>query len=194
MGDPAGVACRERAKELLRLAGADTPVREEIITILLGVRSKEPLPDIDTLRQRVKANIPLAGAPPLSEYLPTWRHRHTNVEASTVRGYEGHIRLYLIPFLGALRVDQLKTGHINDMFAALTERNKTIQAARTNPDPKIRALVRGTRPLSTASFHRIRATLRAALKDSIIAEYITTNPARNVTLGDGSRPRAASPG
>jgi integrase len=185
----AAAADREHAKALLAAAGADSPVRHEITALLLGCRSGTALPDVETIRRRVRGGLAVAGAPTLAEYLPRWLSGH-KVDPATARIYEAHIRLYIIPHLGALRLDQLKVGHIKAMYAALDERNGRIRAARASDDPAVRASVSRQRPLSTASYHRIRATLRVALNDAIAEELISFNPARHVKLGDGSRPKA----
>ncbi|HYT10451.1 MAG TPA: tyrosine-type recombinase/integrase [Mycobacteriales bacterium] len=111
------------------------------------------------------------------------------VKRNTIRSYEAHIRLHLIPHLGPVRIDRLRPGHIADLVDAINDRNDRIRAAKASTDPQVRAAVQGMRPVAPATLHRIRATLRKALNDAIRQQLITTNPAVHVELPSGKRPK-----
>ncbi len=180
----------DHARELLRMAGRDPHRRAEIAVVLIAaVRANQPLPDLDTVRQRLRADVSLAEAPTVDAYLTEWLV-DLAVDANTVRGYESHVRVHLIPHLGHVRLDKLKPRHIKAMFTAIQARNGEIVAAKASDDPQVRAKVRGVRPTGPASRQRIRATLRKALNDAIAEELLVgSNPAVHVrTPGDRALP------
>jgi integrase len=180
----------EHAGKLLDLAGRDRARRAEIAELLLAtVRAGKPLPHVDTIRQRIQADVPLEQAPTVAAYLTEWLAGLT-VDENTVRGYESHVRMHLIPHLGHLRLDKLKPRHIKAMFAKIKARNANILEARASDDPDVRAGVRGIRPTGPASCQRIRATLRKAINDALVEElFVGANPAALVkTPGDRALP------
>jgi site-specific recombinase XerD len=111
------------------------------------------------------------------------------IKRNTVRSYEAHLRLHLIPHLGPIRLDRLRPGHVADLLDAINDRNQRIRAAKTSTDREVRAAVRGMRPVGPATVHRIRATLRKALNDAIRHQLISTNPAVHVELPSARRPK-----
>jgi len=149
------------------------------------VRTGQPLPDLDTVRQRIRADVPLAEAPTVAAYLKEWL-AGLQIDPNTITLYESHVRVHLTPHLGHLRLDKLKVRHINAMFTAIRARNADIVAAKASPDADVRATVRGIRPTGPATCQRIRGTLRKAINDAIAAEIIAgPNPAVHVkTPGD----------
>ncbi len=149
------------------------------------MRTGQPLPDLDTVRQRIRADVPLAEAPTVAAYLKEWL-AGLQIDPNTITLYESHVRVHLTPHLGHLRLDKLKVRHINAMFTAIRARNADIVAAKASPDADVRATVRGIRPTGPATCQRIRGTLRKAINDAIAAEIIAgPNPAVHVkTPGD----------
>src|SRR5690242_19432551 len=60
----------EHAADLLDLAGRDLDRRAEIAELLLStVRADQPLPDLDTIRQRIHADVSLEHAPTVAAFL-----------------------------------------------------------------------------------------------------------------------------
>jgi integrase len=176
----------DHARALLKLADGDPARRTEIAELLLAtVRAHQPLPDIATLRQRMRADVPLAEAPTVAAYLTEWL-AGLQIDPNTINGYESHVRVHLIPHLGNLRLDKVKVRHINAMFTAIRARNTQILEARNSDDAQVRAALRGIRPTGPATCQRIRGTLRKAINDAIAAEVIVgPNPAVHVrTPGD----------
>ncbi|MFC6082103.1 tyrosine-type recombinase/integrase [Sphaerisporangium aureirubrum] len=109
---------------------------------------------------------------------------------NTRRSYESHIRLYLIPHLGRIPIDQLTVTHFTDLFDAIEETNDIIRQARTSADPALRATIKGRRVVGPTSLHRIRATARHALNIAIKQDrLIDFNPAAVVELPPASKPR-----
>jgi integrase len=173
----------DRARELLDLAGRDRTLRSEIADLLQAtIRAGQPLPDIDTVRQRVQADVPLGDASTVAEYLTQWL-TGIDVDDNTARGYESHVRVHLIPHLGRVRCDKLKHRHVRGMFTAIKAQNAKILAAKDSQDPEVQASVRGVRPTGPATCQRIRATLRKAINDGIRdGVFVGPNPAALVQV------------
>ena len=181
---------RDEALNLLGLAGDNNDLAIEIGDLLHQLKPTAPLPDRTMIARRVKAGIPATTAVLLGDYLREWLTGR-NIEASTERSYDGHIRNHLEPHLGHVPLEKLRAGHIKAMFNAITDRNIAIEAARSSDDPTVRASVRRHRTTGPATMHRIRATLRKALNDAIRSHrLIEFNPACHVELPSGKRPKA----
>lgn len=100
----------------------------------------------------------------------------TAPRSSTLRGYSGHIRLYLMPCLGQILLADLSAAHVQAMFTAICRQHEAMG-----------------RPVTTATLVRVKATLRTALNAAIRAGHITTNAASRAELPPARRPRQ-SPG
>jgi integrase len=88
----------------------------------------------------------------LHDWLATTR---SSLRPSTVRSYEGHIRLYLVPFLGSIPLARLGARQVEAMFAQLQ--------------------VHG---LSPSTIQRVRATLRVALGRAVKHGLVVQNAAQ----------------
>jgi integrase len=129
-----------------------------------------------------------ANLPNLAEFLERWITTRKGLKKNSRRAYASHICLYLIPHLGHHRIDRLQARHIEDMFAAIAERNEMITDYRASRNPKIRDQVKGMRRVEINTMHRIRATLRSALTDAVKVQHlITINEATLLKL-DPERP------
>ncbi|MFD0747426.1 hypothetical protein ACFQ1L_40665 [Phytohabitans flavus] len=94
----------DHARDLLTLAGHDQARRDDVAELLLAtIRAGQPLPDIEDVRRRIRADLSLTGIPTLADYLTEWLAGLT-VEANTITGYESHIRVHIIPHLGHLPI------------------------------------------------------------------------------------------
>jgi integrase len=109
----------------------------------------------------------------VGDWLAHWLASRTSPAASTIRGYAAHVRLYLQPYLGRVLLAELSAGHVQAMFTAITRQH---QAAGS--------------PVTAATLHRIRATLRAALNAAVRRGLIASNPASRAELPRTRRPRA----
>jgi integrase len=76
--------------------------------------------------------------------------------ASTVRGYESHVRLYLVPAIGDLPLERLNAGHVEAVLTAV--------------------------PGSAATRHRVYATLSSALSAAVKQRQIPWNPCAGIEL------------
>jgi integrase len=181
---------RDHARTLLGLAGGDRVLAADIATMLQDCRAGTPLPDRDTVARRVRAGVPVTTTVTVGEYLTRWLGRRGGLAENTLRCYSDHIRLYLIPHLGRVPLQQLRDHHIESMFAAIRKRGDEIRKARASEDPTVRATVKSVRPMGPASTQRVRATLRKALNDAIRRDrLIDFNPAIAVELDAPPRPR-----
>jgi integrase len=109
----------------------------------------------------------------VGDWLAHWLASRTSPASSTVRGYTAHVRLYLAPYLGRVMLADLSVGQVQAMFTAVIRQHQALGA-----------------PVSAATLHRIRATLRAALNAAIRRGLISDNPATRVELPGARRPRA----
>jgi integrase len=94
------------------------------------------------------------------------------VRPSTLRGYREHVRHYLIPYLGGIRLASLRTAHVQAAF-------RIVASGRT----------RSGRLLASSTLERIRATLRSALSEAIRQGLLSANPATGVRLPKPRRTR-----
>jgi hypothetical protein len=90
----------DHARDLLALAGRDTRRLIEIADLMqAAVRAGRPLPEVAGIRHRLRGDTTLGDMPTLATYLTDWLAGLT-VDDNTIRGYESHIRVHLIPHLG----------------------------------------------------------------------------------------------
>jgi integrase len=66
----------------------------------------------------------------VEEYLRRWFAKRVDLKRSTRKGYEDHIERVFIPALGHLKMRDLRTRHIQEMFKRIWADNKTHQANR----------------------------------------------------------------
>lgn len=210
-----GLASKDRAEQelqalqaLLELAdNDDQPAIETITTIVKeAIAAGMALPGAEQVSKRLRAGPSFARIPTVGEWLTSWLATKKTLAEATLASYEGHIRNYLIPYLGQIRIDRLTLTQVADMFDWIDERNEQIAQARhaarqdrrTLPHSERRQLrdtlaaLRWQKPIGAAGKQRVRATLRAALNAFITASQglITFNPAAHLELPSA---RAAKP-
>jgi hypothetical protein len=170
--------------------GADTAQQRLVGDLVyVAVKADQPLPTPGQIRNALHLQRRPDELPSVAEWLAAWLGGRKTIKPGTHRSYAAHIRLYLVPYLGQLRLDRLRPDHIDAMFDGLDERNTRIRALRADADQRER--VRGLRVVGPATMHRIHATLRKALNDAIRkARLIDTNPALFVELPTAKTPRA----
>jgi integrase len=110
----------------------------------------------------------------VASWLDTWlkRKEANGLRPATVKIYRQHIDDYLVPSLGALRLRDLRPGHV----ASLLEK---LQAEKG----------KSGRALSTSTVTRVHACLRSALSTAVKMRLVTFNAARDVELPKVSRAR-----
>jgi hypothetical protein len=95
------------------------------------------------------------------------------VAATTARGYRAHLELYLIPALGDIPLSDLAAHDIARLF-------RDLEAAQSTR----------SRPLTPASIRRVYSTLRSALNAAVRQQKLERNPALQIDLASGGRPKA----
>lgn len=106
----------------------------------------------------------------IEQWLTEWIEQkvRSGLRPTTERSYRQHMRDYLIPHLGRIRLRDLRPGHIQGMLAL-------IAAAE--------------RPPSRTTQRRIVATLSSALKSAVKAQAVSYNAARLAELPKADRPK-----
>jgi hypothetical protein len=119
----------------------------------------------------------------VGEWLDQWMASEQHRRATKL-SYESHVRLYLKPNLGDIRINRLQVSHVAKMFQAIEDENEVIaannldrkelevQIKRTRvraEKPSLREQLAAfppyRRPVGPSSRQRIRATLRAAVNE-----------------------------
>jgi integrase len=104
----------------------------------------------------------------VADYLDDWLNSKRGLRAATRRNYAGHIRQYLDPGLGALRLAELRPHHIDRLYSEMLD------------------LGRG--PATAATVHHVHRTLRSALNSAVKRRMLSWNPALHVELPAHERP------
>ena len=93
----------------------------------------------------------------VGQWLDSWLSgKQRTKRASTVRGYESHIRVHIKPAIGDVSLERVNTSHVEQVLAAV--------------------------PGSAGTRHRVLATLRAALNAAVKAHQIIWNPCTGVEM------------
>ncbi|MEU4476466.1 tyrosine-type recombinase/integrase [Micromonospora sp. NPDC023966] len=187
----AAVAERDHARALLDLAGRDKTLTRQVADLLHSCKRGEPLPERDAVARRIRAGVPANVATTVGDYLTGWITSRTRLSPATLRSYQDHIRMYWIPNIGGIPLQDLTATHIQAVFTLIDTRNNEITAARVSTDPAVRDSAKGARTVGPASQQRILATLRAALNDAIRKHrrLLDHNPAEHVDLPSGASPK-----
>jgi site-specific recombinase XerD len=104
----------------------------------------------------------------VADWLEIWLATRAHVRDKTLRGYTAHVRLHLVPHLGAVLLAELDVGHLDRAFTALLRQDG----------------------VTVATAHRVLATLRSALNAAVREKLISDNPVRYLKLPPGQRPHA----
>lgn len=110
--------------------------------------------------------LPAPGRLTVADYLDGWLDSKVNLRWTTLASYSSHVRVYLKPALGHLRLADLRHEHVQALFSSMSRRQ---------PEPP-----------NPRTMQRVRATLNSALNDAVKRRQIPYNPAAHVEL---PRPR-----
>jgi integrase len=161
-GFPTQNAAHETASQvwdLIKLAGADTRTQQRIGDLIFRSTARGgQLPSVEDVRRRLGLGLdPAQPGAIVASWLESWlAGKRRTKRASTVRGYESHIRVYINPVIGDLPLERLNVGHVEAVLAAV--------------------------PGSAGTRHRVLATLRAALNAAVKQRQITWNPCTGIEL------------
>ena len=109
-----------------------------------------------------KGTFVAPGRMTVGDYMITWLESRASLRPGTLVSYESHVRLYIAPAIGDVRMEDLRSTHVDRLFSDLRNREG--------------------RPLSAATLQRVRATLNKALNDAVRKGLLRSNHARYVDL------------
>jgi integrase len=127
-------------------------------------------------------------------YLDRWIESRIDLKAGTRRSYRRHIRLYLKPGLGHLKLTQLRDDHFTELYAAMRLLGRDLQGER--PSFLLARLLdvrsRAPRRLNPNTIHRVHATAHKALSDAVARSSVPlrANPSEYAVLPKAKRQRA----
>ncbi|MFB9307515.1 tyrosine-type recombinase/integrase, partial [Kibdelosporangium philippinense] len=182
----------DHARALLALAedGDTSTVAKIGDLIAAAISEKVSLPPVAEVQRKLRANVCVTDNPTVAEWLTQWLPtKKRKLSRNGYRSYESHVRLYLIPYIGSVRLGKLRVAHVADMFDAIVEHNTEIVASRASKDPARRETVKWQRPVGPTSLQRIRETLRTALNAAIPEGLVVVNAAKWVELPPVVRPK-----
>lgn len=108
----------------------------------------------------------------LFEYLNDWlKERKDDLSPTTYSGYEINIRCHINPYIGGVRLQDLKPVHIRKLYSQLGK----------DREVKISNKKRRFKRLSGTSIQYVHRVLSKALEDAFKDELIHKNPAKLVT-------------
>ena len=98
-------------------------------------------------------------------------NRGVPLNHNTAKGYEGIIEHHIIPAIGAIKLRQLSSIHIQRMYNDLKENGRIQRGSKQND-----------KPLSNTFVRRVHAVLQAALKQAVKERLIPYNPCENCRI------------
>ena len=108
-----------------------------------------------------------------AEWCRLWFETYSkpNIRYNTAKGYEGIIEHHIIPAIGAIKLKQLSSIHIQRMYNDLKENGRMPRGSKQND-----------KPLSNTFVRRVHAVLQAALKQAVKERLIPYNPCENCRI------------
>ena len=163
-----------RAIHLLEIPDPDDDAGHVQIADLIRDHYKRygQLPEHDDVKRRFVVGLPLVRGQTAADWLDEWLAGKRGIARTTLRSYEGHIRLHLRPRLGHILLEKLRGPHIQAAYDGI------VADSAGNP-----------RPVGPATIRRIHATLRKALNDAVRQRRIPDSPALHVELPRARRPK-----
>ncbi|SFD12651.1 site-specific integrase [Streptomyces aidingensis] len=210
-----------KVRALLELVKKDDDAtRRRVGDLLMGLMpARDPIPTPEEVRARL-GGAALDSHWTVAELLDAFvaAKRRADRRRTTLRGYEGHIRLHLKPALGDYRADRLSVAACQKLFDDIDDHNEIIQAENEErraqeerarwgkpgrpPDKERKRLAEERAKLAEMPPYRkttgpgtkqaILRTLRAALNWGVARQQetgMTHNPARHVELATHRRPK-----
>ena len=108
-----------------------------------------------------------------AEWCRLWFETYSkpNIRYNTAKGYEGIIEHHIIPAIGAIKLKQLSSIHIQRMYNETKENGRMQRGSKQND-----------KPLSNTFVRRVHAVLQAALKQAVKERLIPYNPCENCRI------------
>ena len=129
----------------------------------------EVLAKLKELEKRRDSGITLGRAPTVTQWLKTWLEltKRAELKPTVYDGYEQDCRLYVEPYVGQVRLDQLTANHVRQMLRAMEEKKLSPYTAKKG-------------------YARLSAALDAAVSDGIIPyNVIRKGKVKAPRTGDG---------
>lgn len=105
----------------------------------------------------------------LQEWSEGWLRRHKDrVRPSTWHGYETKLRVHVWPYIGDVKLQQLRPVHLDDLYATLRGSGKRLKGR----DPA---------PLSPATVRQVHTIIGECLGDAVRKGVLTRNPQEAAT-------------
>jgi integrase len=169
-----------RSGKRQRHSGSGYPTAREAADARAALYARrKKLPDVDQARMT------------LAQWLPQWLDgREDEIRDTTLARYRQHVRDYLIPKLGHLRLVDIRgtdiTRAYRELIAARAKARQAAEAANRNRPVRFGI----PKPLGATTIARVHATLSGALRDAIKElGVIDRNPAANAKLPKRDRTR-----
>lgn len=183
----------DAVRAILDVPDEDDRIGQRAVGDLLEGVSKDkkaPLPELAVVKRRFATDEELGTHTTVGQWLDEWINDKKGRPTSIQRDRD-NIRLHLVPHLGERRLDRLRVKHLREMFETIAERSQEVaeqneqrraaidelatvpwkgaehRARRAAMKAAIAEMPPFGRPVSAASFQRIRSTLRAALNDAM---------------------------
>ena len=108
-----------------------------------------------------------------AEWCRLWFETYSkpNIRYNTAKGYEGIIEHHIIPAIGAIKLKQLSSIHIQRMYNETKENGRMQRGSKQNG-----------KALSNTFVRRVHAVLQAALKQAVKERLIPYNPCENCRI------------
>ena len=109
----------------------------------------------------------------VAEWCRLWFETYSkpNIRYNTAKGYEGIIEHHIIPAIGAIKLRQLSSIHIQRMYNETKENGRMQRGSKQN-----------SKALSNTFVRRVHAVLQAALKQAVKERLIPYNPCENCRI------------
>ena len=111
-----------------------------------------------------------AASTTVGEYLTSWLAAKQSLRPSTRQSYESHLQLHVVPAVGDIRLSDLSTADLEQMYAQIGSQVRV-------------------RPVGPATLCRIHATVLSALNTAVRRGLIERNPGTAVELPINRSPR-----
>jgi len=107
------------------------------------------------------------------DYLTEWLETHeASVKRGTIAGYRADVERYILPRIGGLRLQSLRTAILSKLYRELAASGG--EPDECHPDG---------RPLSASTVAHVHRTLRKALTDAVqVEQLLASNPAERAKL------------
>ncbi len=133
----------DKVRALISLAAGNKDDLLTVTRLLMGLGREDPIPDVDTVKTRMRSKHVLNDKMTVGQWLDRWYaqrealHRQGRGRKKTLNSYESHVRLYLKPKIGDIRLDRLTVDDLIEMFNKIADDNDAISASNDDRRAKL---------------------------------------------------------